>query len=88
MTQYIIDGPPFVTRVTLNSPEPRALSPLQRAFKRAVRPAFIWPEEDSTLLLQARPLTELPGIKPFLARQLSEFQFLVKFPNQCLMEKE
>jgi histidinol phosphatase-like PHP family hydrolase len=44
---------------------------LQRAFKRASRLAFLWPEEAFTLLSNNRPLTELPGIGPYLAKRLT-----------------
>ena len=44
---------------------------LQRAFKRASRLAFLWPEEASTLLSNNRSLTELPGIDPYLAKRLT-----------------
>ena len=44
---------------------------LQRAFKRASRLAFLWPEEAFTLLSNNRSLTELPGIGPYLAKRLT-----------------
>jgi hypothetical protein len=37
---------------------------LKRAFDRASRLAFVWPEEASTMLAQNRSLTELPGVGP------------------------
>jgi len=43
---------------------------LPRAFKRAARSAFLWPEEASTLLAERRSLTELKSVGPFIARQL------------------
>lgn len=43
---------------------------LQRAFRRASRMAFLWPTEAFTLLSNNRPLTELPGIGPYLAKRL------------------
>jgi hypothetical protein len=38
-----------------------AKPPLQKAFRRASRRAFLWPEEASQLLRERRLLTELPG---------------------------
>ncbi|PYJ28977.1 MAG: hypothetical protein DMF24_10625 [Verrucomicrobia bacterium] len=43
---------------------------LSRAFRRAARSAFLWPEEVSDLLSQKRSLTELRGIGPFIERQI------------------
>ena len=43
---------------------------LVRAFRRAARSAFLWPELASDLVAAKRPLTELHGIGPFIARQL------------------
>lgn len=43
---------------------------LSRAFRRAARSAFLWPEEATTLVAQNRPLTELRGIGPFIEKQL------------------
>ncbi len=42
----------------------------QRAFRRAARHAFLWPEHARDLLAAGRSLTELKGIGPFLGRQL------------------
>jgi histidinol phosphatase-like PHP family hydrolase len=41
---------------------------LQRAFKRAARAAFLWPQEAAELHSKGAPLTQLPGIGPYLAR--------------------
>src|SRR5688572_24650586 len=49
----------------------RSSGHLQRAFKRASRLAFLWAEEAFTLLSNNRPLTELPGIGPYLAKRLT-----------------
>lgn len=46
---------------------------LSRAFRRAARSAFLWPEEICDLVLQKRPLTELRGIGPFIAKQIQEW---------------
>jgi histidinol phosphatase-like PHP family hydrolase len=46
---------------------------LQRALKRAARLAFLWPEEAYTLVSDHRPLTQLPGIGPYLAKRLSHW---------------
>jgi DNA polymerase/3'-5' exonuclease PolX len=43
---------------------------LSRAFRRAARSAFLWPEEASHLVAQNRPLTELRGIGPFIEKQI------------------
>jgi len=43
---------------------------LSRAYRRAARNAFLWPEEVSHLVAQNRPLTELRGIGPFLEKQV------------------
>jgi len=42
----------------------------QRAFKKAARSAFLWPEGASALFAAGRSLTKLKGIGPFLERQL------------------
>ena len=43
---------------------------LVRAFKRAARSAFLWPERAEDLHRAGRPLTELHGVGPFIAKQL------------------
>jgi histidinol phosphatase-like PHP family hydrolase len=43
---------------------------LSRAFRRAARSAFLWPEEVSNLIAQNRSLTELRSIGPFIERQI------------------
>jgi histidinol phosphatase-like PHP family hydrolase len=43
---------------------------LSRAYRRAARNAFLWPEEVSHLVAQNRPLTELRGVGPFLEKQI------------------
>lgn len=43
---------------------------LVRAFKRAARSAFLWPERAVDLIVSGRPLTELHGVGPFMAEQL------------------
>ena len=43
---------------------------LVRAFRRAARSAFLWPELASDLVAKRRPLTELHGVGPFIAKQL------------------
>jgi histidinol phosphatase-like PHP family hydrolase len=43
---------------------------LQRAFRRAARAAFLWPEHAVDLLHAGRSLTELKGIGPFIAKEL------------------
>ena len=43
---------------------------LVRAFRRAARLAFLWPTEVVDLIAQNRPLTELPGVGPFVEKQI------------------
>jgi putative hydrolase len=43
---------------------------LVRAFRRAARSAFLWPELVSDVFRAGRPLTELHGVGPFIAKQL------------------
>ena len=45
-----------------------ARPPLTRAFRRASRRAFLWPEEASSLQKLGRSLTELQGIGPYLQK--------------------
>jgi histidinol phosphatase-like PHP family hydrolase len=43
---------------------------LPRAFRRAARSAYLWPEEASNLVAQNRSLTELRSIGPFIEKQI------------------
>ena len=43
---------------------------LSRAFRRAARSAFLWPEEVSDLIEQNRTLTELRSVGPFIEKQI------------------
>jgi putative hydrolase len=43
---------------------------LSRAFRRAARSAFLWPENVTNLAAQNRSLTELRGIGPFIEKQI------------------
>ena len=43
---------------------------LQRAYRRAARSAFLWPEEAVDLIAQKRELTELHAVGPFMAKQI------------------
>jgi histidinol phosphatase-like PHP family hydrolase len=43
---------------------------LVRAFRRAARSAFLWPELANDVFRAQRPLTELHGVGPFIAKQL------------------
>ncbi len=43
---------------------------LSRAFRRAARSAFLWPENVTDLAAQNRSLTELHGIGPFIEKQI------------------
>jgi len=46
---------------------------LTRAFRRAARAAFLWPEEVSQVAAQNRSLTELRGIGPFIEKQIRQW---------------
>ena len=46
----------------------KAKMPLQKAFRRASRKAFLWEDEAALMVAQNRSLTELPGIGPSLDR--------------------
>ena len=41
-----------------------------RAFRRAARSAFLWPEEVADLVVQNRSLTELRSVGPFIEKQI------------------
>ncbi|HEX4652972.1 MAG TPA: PHP domain-containing protein [Candidatus Udaeobacter sp.] len=43
---------------------------LTRAFRRAARSAFLWPEEIADLAAESRSLTELRAIGPFIEKQI------------------
>jgi histidinol phosphatase-like PHP family hydrolase len=43
---------------------------LSRAFRRAARSAFLWPEEVAQVVAQNRSLTELRSIGPFMEKQI------------------
>jgi putative hydrolase len=43
---------------------------LSRAFRRAARSAFLWPEEVAQIAARNRPLTELRAIGPFIAKEI------------------
>ena len=42
----------------------------RRAFKKAARSAFLWPEHASDLLAEGRSLIDLKGVGPFIERRL------------------
>jgi histidinol phosphatase-like PHP family hydrolase len=46
---------------------------LSRAFRRAARSAFLWPENVIDLAAQSRSLTELRGIGPFIEKQIRQW---------------
>ena len=46
---------------------------LSRAFRRAARSAFLWPEEVTAVAAQNRSLTELRAIGPFIERQIQRW---------------
>jgi len=43
---------------------------LSRAYRRAARSAFLWPEQVGELIRQNRPLTELRAIGPFITKRI------------------
>lgn len=43
------------------------------AFRRAAREAFMWPREAAELIEEGRPLTDLRGIGPSLAKRLAQW---------------
>ena len=43
---------------------------LVRAYRRAARSAFLWPEQVAQLISQNRPLTELRSIGPFITKRI------------------
>ena len=47
--------------------------PAQRALRRASRRAFLWDEEAVALVRSRRPLTELAGVGPYIARLIREW---------------
>ena len=46
---------------------------LSRAFRRAARSAFLWPEEVSDLVAKDRSLTELRSVGPFISGQIQRW---------------
>ena len=46
---------------------------LALALKRAARSALLWPDEAADLIATGRPLTELQGIGPNLAKLIAEW---------------
>src|ERR1043166_4042650 len=51
----------------------RAEGILARAFRRASRAAFLWPEEARELVRAGRSLTELAAIGPFISRRITQW---------------
>ena len=51
-----------------------------RAFRRAARSAFLWPEEVSDLVAQNRSLTELRSVGPFIEKQIRQW---IEEPNHA-----
>jgi hypothetical protein len=47
--------------------------PLQRAFRKAGRSAFLWPIEAAELVRQGRSLTELRGVGPFIEKMIKSW---------------
>lgn len=50
-----------------------AKHPVQRAMRQAARAAHLWPEEAATLHAKNSPLTDLPGIGPFLEKLIQKW---------------
>ncbi|MGA7275475.1 MAG: hypothetical protein WBX14_11580, partial [Candidatus Udaeobacter sp.] len=55
---------------------------LSRAFRRAARAAFLWPEEVFHIAAQNRSLTELHGIGPFIEKQIRQWLDKPPHPKQ------
>lgn len=55
---------------------------LSRAFRRAARAAFLWPEEASHIAARNRSLTELRGIGPFIEKQIRQWLDKPPHPKQ------
>jgi histidinol phosphatase-like PHP family hydrolase len=53
---------------------------LSRAYRRAARSAFLWPEQVGDLIQQDRPLTELRSIGPFITKRI--LRWIDKPPKQ------
>lgn len=51
----------------------RAKMPAKKAFRRASRRAFLWPEEAAHLLQQGRSLQELSAVGPFLEKVIARW---------------
>jgi hypothetical protein len=52
-----------------------------RAFRRAARLAFLCSEEAVDLVAQNRPLTELPGVGPFIEKQIHRWIAALRNPD-------
>ena len=46
---------------------------LSRAYRRAARSAFLWPEQVVDLIAQDRPLTELRSVGPFISKHIQRW---------------
>lgn len=57
-----------------------------RAFRRAARSAFLWPENAADLVEQNRPLTELHSIGPFIAKRVLSWIDKPSYPNKRIPE--
>lgn len=55
---------------------------LSRAYRRAARSAFLWPEQVADLIEQNRPLTELRSIGPFITKRI--LRWIDKPPKEKL----
>lgn len=55
---------------------------LVRAYRRAARSAFLWPQSAADLVAQDRPLTELHGVGPYMADRIR--RWLDKPPRVAL----
>ena len=55
---------------------------LSRAYRRAARSAFLWPDQVADLIRQNRPLTELRSIGPFITKRI--LRWTDSPPNQKL----
>lgn len=59
---------------------------LVRAYRRAARSAFLWPEQVGELIAENRPLTELRSIGPFITKRIQ--RWIDKPPDNSLRPPE
>jgi histidinol phosphatase-like PHP family hydrolase len=80
-TQHQLDVKPDVPKPLTNSDIAELLALegesnagiLARAFRRAARSAFLWPDQVHELIAAKRELTELHGVGPFITKQINRW---------------